>query len=344
MREFGSEYDLCFRECSLRDLWKGRAHTVLLRSGRDAIFAAAEKLLEEQTTTARVYVPALACESMYSAFRNLGYEILFYPIDEDFNPIYPEGIRKGDVLLLMLYYGTTDVKGIEKWIVEHRGVNTVLDITHSVWDDYAYGIPAVFTVGSLRKSMGTVNGGVLISDIYEVKAGKSKNIFTEYRKKAFLIKKQYAYNRTQRIKNEYRQMLSIAEEDIGNNDTFLAADSESIKEIDHVNVEEIRFKRKGNFTALYNAIGVKKLIPAETVSNGTPFSLPVSVENRDEVQRKFAQRGLYAPVLWPIDDCAREVCGFAGYVADNMLSLPIDQRYGYEDMLDIASIVEEVLF
>ena len=47
MREFGSEYDLSFRNCSLSDLWKGRKHTVLLRSGRDAILAAAEKLLKE---------------------------------------------------------------------------------------------------------------------------------------------------------------------------------------------------------------------------------------------------------------------------------------------------------
>lgn len=341
MREFGSEYDLSFRNCSLSDLWKGRKHTVLLRSGRDAIFAAAEKLLKEKSTTARAYVPALSCESMYSAFKNLGYEIVFYPIDEAFNPVYLDEIKKGDVLLLMLYYGMTDMKKIEKWIIEHPEVNTVLDITHSVWDDYAYGLSATFTIGSLRKSMGTVNGGLLVSDIYNVKAEKGENVFTEYRKKAFRIKKQYAYDRTQDVKNEYRKMLAIAEEDIAKNDVFFAADEESVREFDCVNVEEIRYRRKRNFLVLYNAINIKKLIPDNI--DGTPFSLPVAIKNRDEIQREFAKRGVYAPVLWPIDETAKNVCGFAGYVADNMLSLPIDQRYGYDDMVDIASIVEEVL-
>lgn len=341
MREFGSEYDLYFRNCSLSDLWKARKHTVLLRSGRDAIFAAAETLLKEKNATAKAYVPALSCESMYSAFKNLGYEIVFYPIDEEFNPVYPEEIKKGDVLLLMLYYGATDASRIEKWIKEHPEVNTVLDITHSVWDGYAYGLPATFTVGSLRKSMGTVNGGVLISDIYDVKAANGRNVFTEYRTRAFKIKNQYAYDRTQEVKNEYRKLLSTAEEDIGKNDTFFAADAESVRGFDCVNVEEIRYKRKRNFTVLYDAIKVEKLISANIV--GTPFSLPVAVANRDEIQREFAKRGLYAPVLWPIDAKGREICSFAAYVADNMLSLPIDQRYGYDDMVDISSIVEEVL-
>jgi hypothetical protein len=77
----------------------------------------------------------------------------------------------------------------------------------------------------------------------------------------------------------------------------------------------------------------------ERCFDGAPFSLPILVENRDEVQKKLAQRGVYAPVLWPISDEARRVCEVSAYVSDRMLSLPIDQRYNYDDIEDIASIV-----
>ena len=76
---------------------------------------------------------------------------------------------------------------------------------------------------------------------------------------------------------------------------------------------------------------------------GAPFSLPILVDNRDEVQKRLAQKGVYAPVLWPIADDARAICPVSAKMADMMLSLPIDQRYNYDDIEDIASIVLDIL-
>ena len=55
--------------------------------------------------------------------------------------------------------------------------------------------------------------------------------------------------------------------------------------------------------------GKIKMIPGlEWSFNGAPFSLPILVENRDVVQKQLAQKGVYAPVLWPIDEKARKTC------------------------------------
>ena len=61
------------------------------------------------------------------------------------------------------------------------------------------------------------------------------------------------------------------------------------------------------------------------------------------MQRRLAQRGVYAPVLWPLADAARSMDAFAAKVEREMLSLPIDQRYMYDDMLDIGAILREAL-
>ena len=61
------------------------------------------------------------------------------------------------------------------------------------------------------------------------------------------------------------------------------------------------------------------------------------------MHKELAAAGVYAPVLWPVSEEARKVCSVSAMMADKMLSLPIDQRYDYEDIEDIARILLSVL-
>ncbi len=63
------------------------------------------------------------------------------------------------------------------------------------------------------------------------------------------------------------------------------------------------------------------------------------MKRRDKVQRELARNGVYALILWPIGDEARRICPASARMADHMLSLPVDQRYGRDDMEEIARIV-----
>ena len=86
--------------------------------------------------------------------------------------------------------------------------------------------------------------------------------------------------------------------------------------------------------------GKVRMVPGiEKYLGGAPFSLPILVENRDEIQKKLAASGVYAPVLWPISDEARKACTISALMADKMLSIPIDQRYSWDDIEDIAKII-----
>ena len=66
--------------------------------------------------------------------------------------------------------------------------------------------------------------------------------------------------------------------------------------------------------------------------------MPLLVDNRDDVQKKLAENGLYAPVLWPLCDEAKAICENSNYVSEHMLALPIDQRYDWDDIEDIAKM------
>ena len=100
-----------------------------------------------------------------------------------------------------------------------------------------------------------------------------------------------------------------------------------------------------------------------TMENGgllhTPFMLPIVLDidfmrrsaitdegksiTRDGFERKLAERGIYAPVLWPILDGARSTCENSAHFSDNMLAFWIDQRYDRFDMEQIAAVLNEEL-
>ena len=113
--------------------------------------------------------------------------------------------------------------------------------------------------------------------------------------------------------------------------------------MESINCEAIAFARRENMKHLWGLLNGKvKMIPGlERSFDGAPFSLPILVESRDAVQKELAGKGVYAPVLWPASEEARKVCEVSANVADHMLSLPIDQRYNWDDIEDIARIVLE---
>ena len=85
-----------------------------------------------------------------------------------------------------------------------------------------------------------------------------------------------------------------------------------------------------------------ELVPGlERSFEGAPFSLPILVDDRDNVQRRLAQKGVYAPLLWPVCDQARNICPVSANMADRMLSIPVDQRYDWDDIEEISKIVLE---
>ena len=77
--------------------------------------------------------------------------------------------------------------------------------------------------------------------------------------------------------------------------------------------------------------------------SGVPFSLPVLTRRRDEMQYQLAQYGLYAAVLWPISQEAQNVCPVSARMSEEMLSLPIDQRFDYDDIEEIGNIIIQVV-
>ena len=71
------------------------------------------------------------------------------------------------------------------------------------------------------------------------------------------------------------------------------------------------------------------------------FMYPLMVENGVELRKKLLDEKIYIPILWPtvFDVAAPDDTEYK--MAENILPLPIDQRYGPEDMFRMIEVIEK---
>jgi dTDP-4-amino-4,6-dideoxygalactose transaminase len=106
--------------------------------------------------------------------------------------------------------------------------------------------------------------------------------------------------------------------------------------IDYRDVEQ---KRKENFEYLNKKLGNKNLLtlkPAE-------FMYPFMIKNGAELKKRLQAEKIYIPTLWPtvFELTGKEDMEYK--MAENILPLPIDQRYTIDDMEYMCSKILELM-
>ena len=353
MREFGSEHPAVLLPDGYFASFKkyGREITYL-RNGREALLYASCNC--KPGKEAIILCPAYSCWSMTVPFEFSGWTIVYYrlnddlTVDEDYLKMQLRGC-KADAILTMNFYGSAATNAAIAIVKEFNEKITVIeDFSHCTFClDQIFNEQVDYYVSSIRKSIGVSDGAVILSKKPTNKAyiGSSAPDFGQLRLGAQQQKCRYAFTKSLDDKDEFLSELKHGEEMIDKLDGVHPISEVSLKQIESINGAEIAFARRENMKHLWGLLnGRVKMIPGlERSFNGAPFSLPILVENRDAAQKQLAQKGVYAPVLWPANEQARKVCKVSAYVADQMLSIPIDQRYNYDDIEDIAKIVLETV-
>lgn len=353
MREFGSEHpSIILPDGYFANLQKYGREITYLRTGREALLYASCNC--KPGKEAVILCPAYSCWSMTAPFEFTGWTIVYYRLNDDLtiDEVYLKSLLQGcnpDAILTMNFYGSapTDsaiaiVKGF------NEKITVIEDFSHCTFClDQIYNDQVDYYVSSIRKSIGVCDGAIILSKKATNKGyiDSEASDFGELRKEAQKQKARYAYTKDLNQKDIFLSKLRHGEEMIDKLNGVHPISPISIKMIASINGGEIAFARRENMKHLYSLLeGKIKMVPGlDRCFKGAPFSLPILVDNRDEVQKKLAQHGVYAPVLWPINDEASKVCSNSVYIAEHMLSIPIDQRYDWDDIEDIAKIIIETV-
>ena len=383
MREYGSEHPaIVLPDGYFESLSELGREVMYLRSGREALLIAAlaalrvrgERLevredptLENNTNPMPltpnpiIFFPAYCCWSMSAPFEKTGYRVVYYRLNEDLTVDLDYlkelmGRVKADAILTMNYYGSAKTDDAVR-LAKENGLVVIEDFSHCTFSLKQIFNPEVdIYVSSIRKSVGVCDGSIILSKekMPEQYIQEEVKDFADKRFVAQTDKRHYTWSKDQEKKQEF---LGTIRECEGIIDEFTAVrpiSERAKKMLAQVNGEEIAYARKQNMKHLWNRLnefqkvsGVScgfKIVPGlERCFDGAPFSLPILVENRDEVQGKLARRGVYTQWLWPLCDEAMAVCPVSKEMNEKMLSVPIDQRFSWDDIEEIASIIIEVL-
>lgn len=336
MREYGSEHPgIILADHYFERLADLERNEVYLRSGREALMYVSENIGHDEKSV--IFIPAYCCWSMIAPFQKTGWQIVYYRLNEDLtiDISYLQELLmqyRPTAMLTMNYYGATDTAPsvrLAKSVLPELIV--IEDFSHCT-----FSLKGIFNdsidyyVSSIRKSIGVCDGAIVLSkskiDGRIMSDSKPITDFSEHRFLAQQAKSRYVYTQSQDSKQKYLQEIRACEDLIAEFDCPRPMSSIAHEMLSYINGKEIAFARRTNMAHLYSLLQgkVQMISGIERCMGGAPFSLPILVENRDEVQRKFAQQGVYAPVLWPICEEARRICSNSAYISDHMLSIPID--------------------
>jgi hypothetical protein len=274
----------------------------------------------------KVYVPYYTCEAVMEPINKLGIPYEFYHIDVHFEIRDRFTLKEGEALLYTNYFG------LKQRYVEHLaekiGSHLIVDNTQAF---YAKPIQGIDTFYTCRKFFGVPDGAYLYCD---------KELNVE-------IGQDYSYDRVAHLVKRIDLSAEDGFKDFRRVDDGL--DNQPIRKMSKltqrmmmgIDYEEAALRRRTNYKMLQDAIGKENNIELSLEDNAVPMVYPylVPVEG---LREKLIENKIFVARYWPnvLDWAIKDDIDYL--LAYQMQPLPIDQRYGNEEMEFIINKIQEL--
>lgn len=290
---------------------------VALNSGRNAML-----YVLKAKNIKKIYIPYFLCWSIFKMCEKENYQYEFYRIDENFLPIFDKKLDEGEYLYIVNYYGQISDEIIV--LLKEKHHNVIVDNVQAFFQKPMNGIDTIY---SCRKFFGVPDGGYASTDAtlnekikQDVSMDRMKHILGRYEG----VSASQFYDDFKTSEATFKDIEL----------KYMSKLTQNI--LNAIDYECVRKKREENFLYLHNKLGrINKLSLSVPVG---PYAYPFYCANGMEIKKKLAERKIFVATLWPnvlsMDNTLEKD------YAENILPLPVDQRYNLEDM---QRIVEELL-
>jgi hypothetical protein len=219
------------------------------------------------------------------------------------------------------------------------------DVTHTLLSDFKRNELNDFYIASIRKWIGIPDGGFVSSKEKHTYKLEKETEFSIIRQNALIKKSEYIKTWNESLKPEFLDLFEKAEDILDNDPQAYKIDSASESIFDNTNFNELIEKRRRNYSYLSETIqnnkNIKCIFP-ELPDDTCPLFLPVYSDNRDKLQKYLIENKVFAPIHWPkpakVDP--KKNPG-SDNIRNNIISIPIDQRYSLAEMDKIAYIINK---
>jgi hypothetical protein len=276
----------------------------------------------------RVLVPFYVCDAVLQPLYATGTPFVFYSITDEFEPDLANSPAPGELLLVVNYFGLL-TPTVDAYAESHPG-RVAVDDTQAFFR--RRNPCGGWSFNSARKFFGVPDGGFLygplpdLGDLPPSLSADCDHLLARLAGEDGRALDQFREHES-RIGIELRAMSVVSQRLLAAADTSRA-----------------RCRRRSNFAVLHRRLGSINTIalpldPGDEAPMCYPF-LPAT----DVDRAALSMAGVFVPVLWPEiefrggPDFQRE-----RLIARRLLPLPIDQRYGPDDMNEVCEALLQVL-
>lgn len=280
---------------------------IALNSGRSCI----EYILRCRNYS-KIYVPYFTCASVIEPIQKLGISYEFYHIGKDYRITDNITLSANEALIYTNYWGMQSRYCEE--LSARYGNRLILDCSQAF---YAKPIAGIDTFYSCRKFFGVPDGGYLYTDaIADFHIGQDKS----HARINPLIKRidlspEDGYN-------DFRQCSESF-----HNAPLLFMSKFTKRMMSAIDYKTVAQKRRTNYEQLRRALGGKELDDGEV-----PMIFPYVSEHGRELRNRLIQNKIFVAKYWPDVDKRAGETAVETWMANHILPLPIDQRYGTAEM------------
>ena len=291
---------------------------IALNTARNAL----EYLLRVRTFK-QIYIPYFTCEVLLEPMAKLIIPVRLYAIDEQLEPLFDfTSLNDDDAFLYTNYFG---LKSDYVAQLARQCKQLIVDNAQAFFDKPFQGEPTIY---SARKFFGVADGAYLYTDT------KSTDKFEQdssYDRMAHLL-----IRKDDSAEAGYRHFVA--------NDKALEQNPIKIMSrlttaiLGSIDYETVAQKRIENYRCLEKALHQTNKLTLRLSSDSVPMVYPYWTEDK-ALRQRLLQEKIYTAAYWPN---VKESCRPASLeyrLTAEVVYLPIDQRYGSNDMLNILKYV-----
>lgn len=271
----------------------------------------------------KVYIPYYTCEVVLEPFNklNIGYE--FYHINKQLDISEDISLEKDEAILYTNYFGLKQ-RYVEQ-LARRYGKQLIVDNTQAFFAKPVEGIDSFYTC---RKFFGVPDGAYLYTD---AKADFKIEQDVSCDRMSFLLKRLdlgaeagYADFREQSerlVGQPIKRMSNLT--------------AEMMRGIDY---QAVASRRRENFKNLNEYLGATNQLQLPFADDAVPMVYPYLTEDRTLKQRLISEK-IFVATYWPNVLLWRKSEDWESQLADCTVFIPIDQRYGQENMKKIINTI-----
>ena len=269
----------------------------------------------------KVYVPYFTCDSAIEPIKKLGVPYEFYHIDKEYRIIGEIRLNDGEALMYTNYWGLQNAYC--QLLASKYGRRLILDYTQAFYSEPIIGIDTFY---SCRKFFGVPDGGYLYTDAQADFAIAQDESYTRMSSlvKRIDISPEAGFQDFHDISSIFHEM------------PIRKMSNFTKRMMGGIDYEHAVRRRIDNYNTLQQQLGGRKLNFGEV-----PMVFPYTSEAGQELRRNLIANKVFVAKYWPnVDEWAGEHA-LETWMANHILPLPIDQRYGSEDMERIVKIIRQ---